>query len=125
VRKNFILAKMPYFSPREMAWFLLFHNSPNMSRVYCMPSHRVSEEDRLRKAGFASFATVRDSTKLNVTQRVLNKHDYPDHIYDEADARFVPVLLTNNGCSFCEGFLINLLWNRYYHSSNWRVPCWN
>ena len=69
-------------------------------------------EDRLRKAGFASFATLRDSTKLNVTQRVLNKHDYPGHIYNEADARFVPVLLTNNGCSSCEGFLINLLWNR-------------
>jgi hypothetical protein len=31
-------------------------------------------EDRLRKAGFASFATLKDSTKLNVTQRVLNKH---------------------------------------------------
>jgi hypothetical protein len=27
-------------------------------------------------------------------------------------ARFVPVLLTNNGCSLCEGFLIDLLWNR-------------
>ena len=26
-------------------------------------------EDRLRKAGFASFATLRDSTKLNVTLR--------------------------------------------------------
>ena len=61
-------------------------------------------EDRLRKAGFASFATLRDSTKLNVTQRVLNKHDYPDHIYDGTDVRFVPVILTNSGCSFCEGF---------------------
>ena len=69
-------------------------------------------EERLRKAGFASFATLKDSTKLNVTQRVLNKHDYPDHIYDGTDVRFVPVILTNNGCSFCEGFLINLLWNR-------------
>jgi hypothetical protein len=69
-------------------------------------------EVRLRKAGFASFATLRDSTKLNVTQRVLNKHDYPGHIYDEADARFVPVLLTNNGCSSCKGSLIDLLWNR-------------
>jgi hypothetical protein len=71
-----------------------------------------SEEDRLRKAGFASFATLRDSTKLNVTQRVLIKHNYPAHIYDEADVRFVPVILTNSGCSFCEGYLINLLWNR-------------
>jgi hypothetical protein len=69
-------------------------------------------EERLRKAGFASFATLKDSTKLNVTQRVLNKHDYPDHIYDGTDVRFVPVILTNSGCSFCEGYLINLLWNR-------------
>jgi len=69
-------------------------------------------EDRLRKPGFASFATLRNSTKLNVTQRVLNKHDYPGHICDEADARFVPVLLTNNGCSSCEGLLIDLMWNR-------------
>jgi hypothetical protein len=69
-------------------------------------------EERLRKAGFASFATLKDSTKLNVTQRVLNKHDYPDHIYDGTDVRFAPVILTNSGCSFCKGYLINLLWNR-------------
>jgi hypothetical protein len=72
-----------------------------------------SEEDRLRKAGFASFTTSRDSNRLNLTQRVSNTNSYPVHIYDREDVRFVPVLLTNNACSFCEGYLINLLWNRY------------
>ena len=39
-----------------------------------------SAPGRRRKAGFTSFSTLRDSTKLNVTQRVLNKNDYPGFI---------------------------------------------
>ena len=41
VRKNFIHATMPFFSAREMALFLLWNNSPNLLRLYCMPSQRV------------------------------------------------------------------------------------
>ena len=71
-----------------------------------------SDPTWLRKGGYSTFAKMRDSTKLNLTRRVVNQHDYPECTYDEADCRFVPVLLTDNVCSFAEGYLINLLWNR-------------
>ena len=71
-----------------------------------------SDTSRLWKGGYATFATLRDSTKLNLTKRVKNQHDYPACLYDEADCCFFPVLLTDKVCSLAEGYMINLLWNR-------------
>jgi hypothetical protein len=74
---------MPFISPQEMALILVVKQLTKYVKgvlhAFTQGVHDL-EEDRLRKAGFASFATLRDSTKLNVTQRVLSKHDYPAHI---------------------------------------------
>jgi hypothetical protein len=71
----------------------------------CFYLKGVVESDpmRLRKGIYSTFASLRDSTKLNLTKRVLNQHDYLACTYDEADVRFVPVLLTNNDCFLRKG----------------------